>query len=226
MATKYPALSYTAIKLYETCPYRYFQEKVAKTVPYVQTEAAALGDRVHKELEAYILNDGNYKLSEEAAKYEKLVQGLHALPGKKYVETKMAMNWKVEKVEYFGKNVWIRGQFDFMAVDGDYAKMIDYKTGSDKYPDVGQLELMSTLAFLHFPELQHVDASLLFINKNSIAKASFSRAKMPAYIDKWMNRSIPIVKATELREWPARRNNLCKWCPITDCRFHPNMQGA
>ena len=221
VATKYPALSYTAIKMYETCPFRYYQEKILKTVPYVQTEAAALGDRIHKELENFVLNDGNYKLSDEAAKYEKLMKGLIALPGKKYVETKMAMDWKVKKVEYFGKNVWIRGQFDFMALDGDQAKMVDYKTGSHRYPDVGQLELMSALAFLHFPELNKVDASLLFINHNAIAKASFERAKMPAYIDKWMNRSIPIVQATELREWPAKRNNLCAWCPITDCRFHP-----
>ena len=221
---KYPALSYTAIKLFETCPYQFYQDKILKAVPYVQTEAAAAGDRIHKELEAYILKDGNHELSDEAKPYKDLIEGLRKLPGKKFVETKMAMDWGVKKVDYFkGKDIWIRGQFDFMALTGDYAKMVDYKTGSYKYPDIGQLELMSTLAFLHFPELQKVDASLVFIKHNAIAKRSFTRDKMPAYIDKWKNRSIPIIQAVEKHEWKAQRNNLCKWCPIKDCRFHPSM---
>lgn len=223
---KYPALSYTAIKLYETCPYRFYQEKILKTVPYEQSEAAALGDRIHKELEAYILKDGQHTLSDEAKPFHAYVEGLRLKPGMKFVETKMAMDWNVKKVDYFkGKDIWIRGQFDFMTVDGGVGKMVDYKTGSDRYPDVGQLELMSTLAFLHFPELKTVEACLLFINKNSLVKASFTRDKMPAYVEKWKNRSIPIVQSIETRDWKATKNALCKWCPIKDCRFHPTMTG-
>lgn len=226
---KYPALSYTAIKLYEQCPFRFYQEKILKTVPYVQSEEAARGDRIHKELENYVLayNQGRkYELSEEAKPYEPIVENLCARPGTKYVETKMSMDWQCRKVDYFkGKDIWIRGQFDFMVVDKDTAKMIDYKTGSARYPDVGQLELMAALSFLHFPEINSISASLLFINHNTISKAEFTRDKMPSYIEKWKAKSVPICQSIETKTWPARKNALCGWCPITDCRHHPKFGG-
>lgn len=223
---KYPALSYTAIKLYETCPYRFYQEKILKTVPYVQSEAAALGDRVHKEFENYINQGPSYTLSAEAQPYKRLIHGLWEKPGDKYVEKKMALDWEARQVAYFkGKNIWVRGQFDYMTVNDDYGSMVDYKTGSNRYPDVGQLELMSLLAFLHFPKLNYIKGSLLFIKHNTLVQAEFTRDKMPTYIETWKRRSIPIIQSVEKREWPAKRNNLCGWCPIKDCRYHPSMTG-
>lgn len=223
---KYPALSYTAIKSYETCPFRFYQEKILKTVPYVQTPEAELGDKIHKELEDYIKRDGQVEL-QLAKPYQPIVEHLRQLPGQKQVETKMAMDWQCRQVDYFkGRDIWIRGQYDFIAIDQNgIGKMIDYKTGSAKYPDTDQLELMSVLAFLHEPDLKETDCSLIFLKHNVISKARFTRAKMPQYIEKWKARSIPICQSVETKNWPARKGPLCGWCPIMDCRFHPKFGG-
>lgn len=224
---EYPALSYTAIKLYELCPFRFFHEKIAKTVPYVQSEEAAKGDRIHKEFEAYIKSGGKHTLSDEASPWQGLLYGLLQKPGDKFCETKMCLDWKCRQVDYFkGRDIWLRGQFDLMIKQGDTASIVDYKTGSSRYPDLDQLELMSAMAFLHFPDLNTVNARLLFIKDLKLVMGQFVRDKLPAYIETWKQRSVPIVQACETKDWKAKPNNLCGYCPITDCRHHPKMKGG
>lgn len=224
MKTKYPALSYTAIKMYEQCPYRFYQEKIIKSVPYVQSEEAAYGDRLHKEFESYIRDD---RPLNEGKKFERLLAGLKAKPGVKLVETKMCLDWKMNKVDYFkGRDIWLRGQYDLMINAGDgTAKIIDYKTGSSRYPDTAQLELMSMMTFMYHPDIEEIKATLLFLKDLKLHQIICSRIKLPAYQEKWKNRSIPIVQSCETRSWPATPNALCKWCPISDCRHHPSMKG-
>ena len=43
--------SYSALKLYENCPYRYYHQRIAKTVVDKGGEASQHGERVHKHLE-------------------------------------------------------------------------------------------------------------------------------------------------------------------------------
>ena len=73
------------------------------------------------------------------------------------------------------KNRWVRGIADLVIVDGDQAYIIDYKTGSNKYPDTKQLKLMSLMAFVCFPEVNTIKAGLLYCMKNSFVQESYTR---------------------------------------------------
>ena len=47
-------LSFTAIKAFEQCPQRFYQERVLKKFPYEQSEEAKRGDMIHKAFENFI----------------------------------------------------------------------------------------------------------------------------------------------------------------------------
>lgn len=212
-------LSFSAIKLYEQCPQRFYQEKVLNKFPYVQSAAAKRGDEIHKAFEAFI-RDGT-PLPEIALPFKDWVETFAQQDGVKHVELKMAMNWQAEKTGYFkGRNIWIRGQFDLLVEQGETAVMIDYKTGKSKYADTGQLELMSLLAFIHFPKLQKITGALVFIDENKVIKDTYTRDKMEKYIEKWKLRSIPIVQSLTSRKFPMKQSGLCAWCPVIDCPYY------
>lgn len=219
-AEKTMPLSFSKIKLFEQCPFRFYAEHVLRKFPYVQSPQAERGDKIHKAFENYVRD--NTPLPEIAQPFRDWVETFAEQEGTKYVEHKMAMDWQANKVGYSrGKNIWIRGQFDLLVDRGDNAVMIDYKTGKSKYADTSQLELMSVLTFIHFPKIDHIRGALVFIDENKIVKDEYSRDKMDSYIEKWKNRSIPIVHALTTRKFATKASPLCAWCPVIDCPHHP-----
>lgn len=92
-------LSFTAIKSFEQCPQRFYQEKVLKKFPFVQSPQAKRGDIIHKEFENFIkdnvpltLPDPNNDDLGLAKPFEQWVQSIAKRTGTKHVEFKMAMN--------------------------------------------------------------------------------------------------------------------------------------
>lgn len=212
-------LSFTAIKAFEQCPQRFYQERVLKKFPYVQSEQAQRGDEIHKAFENYVKD--NAPLPPIAQPFSAWVDTFKQQYGDKHVEFKMAMNWQAEKVGYFkGRNIWIRGQFDLLVDRGTDAVMIDYKTGKSKYADAGQLELMSILTFIHFPKIQEIKGALVFLDETKIVSDTYSRDKMDTYIERWKSRSIPIVQALTSRKFPMKQSGLCAYCPVIDCPYY------
>ena len=85
----------------------------------------------------------------------------------KYVEYEMALRFDKTPCDFNDEDRWVRGIADLVIVDGDCAFIVDYKTGSKKYPDPKQLRLMSLMAFTHFPDIQKIKAGLLFVMHNA-----------------------------------------------------------
>lgn len=209
-------LSFSAIKLYEQCPHRFYQDKVLKRFPYVQGPAANRGEQIHKAFEDFIKSDT--PLPEIAIPFRQWVETFKAQEGVKHCEYKMAMSWSVKPTDYFrGRNIWIRGQFDLMVEQGSHAVIIDYKTGKSKYADISQIELMALMAFLHFPEINTIKGALVFVDESKVVKGDYSRDKMDEYIDRWRKRSMPIVQSLTTRKFLMKPSGLCGFCPVTDC---------
>lgn len=216
-------LSFSIIKTFENCPYKARMTTKALGGRYLfkPTPASELGNRMHKAFEDYI--SYGTPLPEEFAKHEFFMSKLRASVGTKTCEHKMALNWKQEPVDYFkGRNLWLRGQYDLMIMPTDtHGVMIDYKTGKAKYPDLDQLQCMSMMAFHYFPKLNEIRGALVFVEEGyKTFKETFTRAKMPVYVDEWKRRAIPIIQALNTNVWQPRENPLCGWCPVVECPFH------
>jgi len=218
---KKPAWSHSSLKDFEGCQRRYHEVKVLKNYPFQETEATIYGNKVHEALEFYV-RDGK-ELPPEFSQFKDIADALIRKPGRKLAEYQMALNPDLKPVEWFAKDVWVRGIADLLILDDDNltAWVVDYKTGNDKYPDRDQLVLMSIMVFEHFPHIRKVNSALMFIVKNSMVKMQMMREAKDQMWWKYRERTARIEQCYETGVWNPTQTPLCKWCQVTGCEFNP-----
>jgi RecB family exonuclease len=84
----------------------------------------------------------------------------------------MALTEQLVPCAWTAPDVWVRGIADLLIVNDDNltARVVDYKTGNNKYPDREQLKLMALMVFAHHPHIRKVNAALLLVVKNDMVK--------------------------------------------------------
>jgi len=210
--------SYSSLKEYQNCPKKYHEIRVLKNYTVKETEQMRYGTEVHKALEDYV-RDG-VELAKNYQRFKPFVDKLISIPGEKYCEYEMALTYNREPCDFKSEDRWVRGIADLVIVDGDYAFIIDYKTGSNKYPDPKQLRLMSLMLFTYFPDVKKIKAGLLFVMHNSFVSEEYLRKDM----DKsWAMFEQPLKRletSYDNDKWQANPTPLCKWCPVQSCEFN------
>jgi RecB family exonuclease len=123
---------------------------------------------------------------------------------------------------FMDKDVWVRGIADLLIIDDENltARVVDYKTGNNKYPDREQLRLMALMVFVHFPHIRKVSGGLLFVVKNDLVKASFLRGEAEEYWWDYRTRVARIEKAHETGVWNPKPTPLCGWCVVKTCEHN------
>ena len=210
--------SFSSLKEYINCPKKYQEVRILKNYSFVDTPQTIYGKEVHTALELYV-RDGK-PLAKNYMRFKKMVDALIAIPGVKYPEYKMALTKKMEQCDFDDENRWVRGIADLVIVDGDQAYIIDYKTGSNKYPDTKQLKLMAVMAFVCFPKVNKIKAGLLFCMKNSFVQESYTREDIHK---SWKSFQTPLDRLTNsytFNTWTPNPTPLCGWCPVETCSHH------
>ena len=212
--------SHSSLKDYEGCPRRYYEAKVLKKYPFTDTQATIYGKELHEAAEFYIKDDK--PLPQQFEFVKDTLDALKAKPGRKLCEHKMGIRADLSPCDFFDKDVWCRGIADLLIVNDDNltARVVDYKTGNNKYPDREQLKLMALMVFAHFPHIRRVEGALLFVVKDDIAKASFMVGEAEEYWWDYRERVARIEQAHETGVWNPKPTPLCGWCPCTDCEYN------
>ena len=210
------AWSYSRLKSWETCPKRFYHYDVAKDVK--EDHAPTEGLDAHKAYEARI-KDGK-KLPLHLTHHEPVLAKLDALPGEHYAEQKLALTAEFQPTGFFASNTWFRTVLDFAAIFKTTAAVVDYKTGKVQ-SDLTQLKLMSATIMHYSPEVERVQARLLFLNHAHAERAEFSRADIPGI---WAE-ILPRVKDLQLGQaenrYPPKPSGLCvRHCSVTSCPFY------
>lgn len=213
--------SHSALKSYEGCARRYHEVTVLKNYPFQDTDQTRYGKDLHLAAELYV-KEGT-PIPEQFAFVKPVLDALLAKPGRKFAELEMALTEELNPVGFDSPNRWVRGIADLVIVNDDNytARIVDYKTGNDKYPDRDQLILMSLMVFAHFPHIKHVKSALLFVVKNSMVTHEMGLEDIePAW---WQYRErVAKLNASHAHDvWNPNRTPLCGWCPVTNCEFHP-----
>jgi CRISPR/Cas system-associated exonuclease Cas4 (RecB family) len=210
--------SYSALKDYVNCPKQYQEVKVLKNYQKSMTQQILYGNQVHKALENYI-KDGE-PLAENYKRFEKLMDTLKDIPGEFHPELRMALNYEKKACKWSAEDCWARGIVDFLVVDGEDAFIVDYKTGSNKYPDVKQLKLMALMVFQHFPEVRNIKAGLMFVMHNSFITEEYVRDQITQLWDAFLPDLARLTHSYENNTWQANPTPLCGWCPVKSCEHH------
>lgn len=210
--------SYSGLKDYVNCPRQYQEIKVLKRFEKRPTQQMLYGTEVHKALEDYV-GEGK-PLPKNYERYKKQLDPLREMDGDKYPEYRMAVTYDRTPCKFGAKDYWVRGIVDLLVIDDDKAFIVDYKTGSNKYPDPKQLQLMALLTFSHFPEVQHIKAGLLFVVHEHFVTSEYSRDNQE---NLWGDFGGPLerLRLSYVNDsWQPNPSPLCGWCPVNTCEFH------
>mgnify|MGYP003341879705 FL=1 len=214
---KNPAWSYSTIKMYDQCPKKYYHLKVVKDVVEPPTEATTYGTAFHEAAEFYVRD--STPLPPQFNFVKSALDNLKQLQGEKYCEFEMGLTANLEPCGFKDENVWWRGIADLLIINGDEARVIDYKTGkSAKYADTDQLELMALAVFKYFPQVKKVKAGLLFVISKNFIKDSYSVENQDKMWLKLFNEYNRMKFSYENNIWNPRPSGLCKkHCLVLEC---------
>ena len=209
--------SYSSIKLYENCPYRYFRQRVVKDVVDEGGEASKYGERIHQHLEYRLKGDAT--LPQEVAHYEPLCASVERIStgGELHIEKELVLNENLMPTGWWDADAWLRSKLDILVINGSLANVMDWKTGK-RNADQFQMQLFAVQVFKHFPDVDSVRTSLVWLKTMEMDTETYFRADANAIWADVMKRIQRIHKSLEFDNWPARPSGLCRFCPARhDC---------
>lgn len=204
--------SFSAIKLYENCPKRYLHQRVLKEVEDEGGEASKYGERIHEALEYRLKEDRT--LPQEASRYEPLCQTIlrAAKGGKLMVEQEMTLTDNLTPTGWWDADAWLRSKLDILIIKGDTAIVMDWKTGK-RHPDFTQLEMFAVQVFKHFPEVNTVKSTFIWLKDMSMDTEVYKREDSNRIWADLMGRIQRIYESVEHDNWPPKPSGLCRFCP-------------
>lgn len=227
------AMSWSKISDFDTCPRKYHASYIAKLEPFDDTNPALIwGRKVHKNLEDYVLK--GLPLSRDTEQFKPIADALlgaaerakqrGALTAGVVGEQQWAINARGEAVDYFSKEVFMRGQADLCYGVNDTLVFADYKTGKANYPKPDQLELLALLAKGRpsYQKFTQYRGALLFVEAGRIVKrdGQLDEHGHADLMRKYLSKSIEIVEMYESGDWRMKESPLCRFCPDTACPFN------
>lgn len=231
------AYSFTSIKEFHQCPKRWYENRILKRWEFKETEATKFGTRVHKALEeAALANRGEpaATLPYSLSMYQPLADAIQSAKEQGNVvvpEQVIGMTYDGKGVLgrtdiWWANDVKIAGICDItiLTPDYSYAKLGDYKTGSSKYPDMEQLDLMALLTFTEYPTVQTIEAMLMFVKEGTTYPARpkvYQRSDMAEINSTFDGYIADIENHKAQNHFPDNGGNpLCGWCVVEDCPFY------
>ena len=210
--------SFSALKTYDNCPKKYYHLKVAKDVEDSPGEAAMYGTDVHKAAEDYI-RDGT-PLPGAFSFMQEQLDLLAAIPGDKLCEYEMGLKADLSPCGFNDPDYFCRGIADLVILDRERkrAVVVDYKTGSPKYADTKQLELMALMLLKHFPEIEFVKAGLLFSVAKEFVREQYKRTELTDLPPRFRTIVTRLENSMRYGVFNPKASGLCGWCPVESCQ--------
>lgn len=209
--------TYSKLKNFETCPKRYYETDVIKSVPFQDTDHTLLGKAIHDALAKRI--EKGTPLPRGMEFLEKYALEVLASKGDIRVEQKMGFNRQFGPSEFFAGNVWCRAIADvvILAPDKVVAVAIDWKNGKIVEDSV-QLAIIAQCLFSNFPQLQYVQTKFVWFQENAETVQGFTRADLAGMWPSLYPRVLALESAHKTTTFPATPMGLCKrYCDVFSC---------
>lgn len=209
---KIPVWSFSFLSNYLNCPAQANARYIEKTLPYVESEAAAYGNRVHSALEHAIAY--NKPLDEDLKQYEKYVTAIKQIPAKVHAELKLGVTNDWKPTNFFGDDVSGRGKLDVVALLNDTtAILFDHKTGKVR-EDTFELEVQAVLLQVAYPKLTTIKGCYIWLKPDHWGEIHDLSSK----IERTKETIEGIMRKVGQGLFYVNKNALCGWCALTSCK--------
>lgn len=218
--------SFSHVQNFETCGRKYYHQNVLKDVSD-QTIHRTSGNDVHEFMASAMRGQ---PLPAHAKHWQRWVDEFND-GGPTYVERKMAFTERGEPCDFFDKDLkpWCRIVVDALKIRRYSAVMWDWKTGRMK-PDKDQLLLYAVCLFINFPQLETIDAALVFLREdtgrhvprnNCIYEIRITRDDARKFWKEYIVRVRNLERALRTGEFEPRPSGLCRaHCNVVDCEHN------
>ena len=208
------AWSYSALKVFEDCPYRTYISRVRR-VKEPSSPAADRGTQIHQEAEDYVngtLGDFQPSLKKFKDDFEELRQLF--IDAKVELEGEWGFNTEWAPVGWMEPNTWARIKLDALVhEDETSARVIDYKTGKkfgNEISNSQQALLYAIATFFRYPHLEFVQTELWYLDKGETTKKGFTRADAMQFAPGFHKRAVIMTTCTDFAPTPSK--HACRWC--------------
>ena len=208
----------SSLKQFDSCPHRFFRQRILQDVQDMDSSAAAHGRKVHKELEDAVndLTTGPWPQEHKAVETW-LMEQLPEYPSVA-TERQLALDQDLQPCAFDDSTCWIRGIADLLlwSPQAGQMRVVDYKTGTKRESGVVlQMKFYALAAFAHSPLVKRVVTDVFWLKTGEHTIRQYDRSKLDdlkAYI------TTAIGRVESAVEFPKRRSGLCNgWCPVGDC---------
>ena len=211
--------SFSSIKMYENCPKRYYHQRIRKEVQDKGSDATIYGERIHEALEHRL--ESKVGLPKESEGYEVLCRGIEktARGGTLLVEQKLTLSEDLTPTGWWDGDAWVRSILDVLVLHNDTAVVMDWKTGKRR-PDFTQLELFALQVFSHFPDIDKVKSSFLWLKDMQMDSKTYYRDELGSMWGSLLQRISRIEQSLAHDKWPPKPSGLCNYCPAKNiCEY-------
>lgn len=213
----------SALAQFRNCPKQYHEVRVVKSVKDVPGEQQLWGLKVHKCFEDR--QSVGTPLPPELETHETYMKKLAAWEGVSLTEQKVGLDKRGQPCNFFDRDVWMRQVIDFKNIDGETARIVDYKTGKvhDKFE---QLALNALHTFALHP-VQIVDARYYWTTTYSETRRVWDRKQIKELWAQFIPDLRQYAEAFKTDTWQPRPSGLCNgWCPVKTCEhWKPKRTG-
>ena len=207
--------SHSKLAKYETCPRMYHETVMLKRFRETQGPEAIQGNRVHAEIENYL--QGEDTSLRPSIKQQIMVRLVNLMDKstEMHVEKELAVDRDFNPAPW--GDCWIRGKIDCLIINGTHAEILDWKTGKVR-PGTKQLDFYAFLTFINYPNLESMDATLVWLKTNSKGMKRYTRESTLSLASKILNRTNALERDNK---WLPRQSGLCKrHCVVTTCPYN------
>lgn len=199
--------SYSRIKMWVECPKKYRAVYVDKCVPKTTSPAMQRGIEMHAKLEQAIKTgvppDG-------IALPPGMIEGLHKAGAQAEVGLGITEDGKL-CTDGAGP-AFLGGYLDVLVKELPKASVWDWKTGKFN-PDPLQADVYATLVRANTLATE-VEFVWVYIDQKKSHRLSPDQHAQKRVFD--------LIRQIEAdKEYPPSPNQYCRYCPVTDCRYHP-----
>lgn len=213
---KYPVksgFSPTALKLFQTCPYKYYATYIAKEVPFTGNKYTEFGTAVHSNIENYLT--GNASLSPFLEPLRPVLDKLK--PAMLGAETKYSITkWNTLTRNFFDTDNHLKCIVDCVVANDDLSTIIafDWKTGK-KGDEQLQHDVIKKCLSVKYPEAKQIITVFWYFVKGQV-DVQYHTPKRP--LNDLMEHVKKVENAHIRGDFPFNPNGLCKqWCEVMSC---------
>ena len=156
--------SWSSYDSYQTCPFKHYHTKVAKTYIEPDTQPLIWGNEVHQAVEYYITQQRAVPATMQ--RFLPIVDKIISGPGDVHAELELACRSDLSACGFWDDDAWCRGKGDVVRVNGKRAFNGDWKTGKWKAASL-QLDLAAVMTFALFEEVELVHTAFIYFQEPS-----------------------------------------------------------